>query len=69
MKGIALLQLATVLTFVVFVVTGLLLVIFAPEKMGAFTQLLASIWPIFIAEVIPAFLGTPLKAYIEKQAK
>lgn len=67
MTGVKVLQLSTVLTFIIFAGVGLALVIFAPEKIGPFTQLLQSIWPLFVAEVIPAFLGTPLKEYIAKK--
>jgi len=65
MKGIKLLQLTTVLTFTVFCMVGLSIVIFIPEKMPAFVQFLGAMWPIFIAEIIPAFLGTPLKEYVK----
>jgi len=69
MKGISILQWATVGTFVIFAGLGIGLVIAMPDRIPAFTQLLQSIWPLFVAEVVPAFLGTPLKNYIEKQGK
>jgi FtsH-binding integral membrane protein len=65
MKGVKLLQFATVITFVVFVVAGFAVLIFAPERMSALSALLTAIFPLFIAEVVPAFLGTPLKEYIK----
>ena len=69
MKGITILQWATVGTFVLFTGIGISLVFFLPDRIGSFTQLLQSIWPLFVAEVIPAFLGTPLKNYIEKKGR
>ena len=69
MKGISILQWTTVGTFVIFAGLGIGLVIAMPDRIPAFTQLLQSIWPLFVAEVVPAFLGTPLKNYIEKQGK
>lgn len=69
MKGIQVLQASTVGSFIVFVLAGFAVLIFAPDRMGAFRELLGSIWPIFIAEVIPAFLGTPLKEYVKGKGK
>jgi len=65
MKGIALLQLATVLTFIIFAGLGVFLVIAMPDRIPAYSQLLGAIWPIFMAEVIPAFLGSSLKEYVK----
>ena len=67
MKGIQVLQWTTVATFIIFAGMGIALVLLAPERIPAFTQLLASIWPLFVAEVIPAFLGTPLKEFVRNQ--
>jgi len=69
MKGIKVLQAATLGSFIVFVLVGFAVLIFSPDRMGAFRDLLGSIWPIFIAEVIPAFLGTPLKEYVKSKNK
>ena len=69
MKGIQVLQWATVGTFLLFAGMGIALVLLAPERIPAFTQLLASIWPLFVAEVVPAFLGTPLKTYLANKEK
>lgn len=69
MKGVEFLQAATVGSFIIFVIAGFVVLIFAPDRMGAFRELLGGIWPIFIAEVIPAFLGTPLKDYIKGKGK
>jgi uncharacterized membrane protein YccC len=67
MKGVQVLQLSTVITFVVFVLSGFAVLIIDPHRMSAFTQLLTAISPLFIAEVVPAFLGTPLKEYIKNK--
>jgi hypothetical protein len=69
MKGVKILQWSTVATFLIFVFAGFAVLIYAPDRMTAYTQLLAAISPFFIAEVVPAFLGTPLKNYIEKKGQ
>ena len=69
MKGISVLQTATVVSFIVFVFAGFAVLIFAPDRMDVFKDLLGAIWPLFIAEVIPAFLGSPLKEYIKNKNK
>jgi hypothetical protein len=69
MKGISVLQTATVVSFIVFVLAGFAVLIFAPDRMDVFKDLLGAIWPLFIAEVIPAFLGSPLKEYIKNKNK
>lgn len=67
MKGIKVLQAATLGTFVLFVIIGLVVLFAFPEKMTAFRDLIGAIWPIFVAEVVPAFLGTPLKEYVKNK--
>jgi len=67
MRGVKVLQLATVLTFVVFVAVGLVILGLAPERMSAFSGLLTAIFPLFIAEVVPAFLGSPLKEFVRNK--
>ena len=69
MKGISVLQTATVVSFIVFVLAGFAVLILAPDRMDVFKDLLGAIWPLFIAEVIPAFLGSPLKEYIKNKNK
>lgn len=66
-KGVSVLQWSTVATFIVFVVAGFVVLIMAPERMGPLTNLITAIFPLFIAEVVPAFLGTPLKEYLSKK--
>jgi hypothetical protein len=69
MKGVKILQWSTVATFVIFVAIGITILVVDPTRMTAFSQLLTAIFPLFIAEVVPAFLGTPLKNYIEKKGQ
>lgn len=57
---IKILQLATVVMFILMVVAGVIVVFAAPDKLPAFGQLIGIIWPVFLAEVIPALIGTPL---------
>jgi len=67
MKGIKVLQCATLGTFVVFVIIALVVLFAFPEKMTAYSDFIGAIWPIFVAEVVPAFLGTPLKEYVKNK--
>lgn len=67
MKGIKVLQAATLGTFVLFVLVGLGILFFFPERMTAYRDFIGAIWPIFVAEVIPAFLGTPLKELVKNK--
>lgn len=67
MKGVKVLQWSTVATFIVFVIVGFAVLFFAPERMNALATLLTAIFPLFVAEVVPAFLGTPLKEYLRSK--
>ena len=67
MKGIKILQASTLGTFILFVVIGLAILFFYPERMDAYHTFINAIWPIFVAEVVPAFLGTPLKEYVKNK--
>lgn len=67
MKKITFLQWATVGTFILFVIAGFLILVLMPDRMPAFKEFLGAIWPLFVAEVIPAFLGKPLKEYVAKK--
>ena len=67
MKGIKVLQGATLGTFILFVIIGLVVLFAFPEKMTAYRDFIGAIWPIFVAEVVPAFLGTPLKEYVKNK--
>jgi hypothetical protein len=67
MKGIKVLQAATLGTFILFVIIGIFVLFAFPEKMTAYRDFIGAIWPIFVAEVVPAFLGTPLKEYVKNK--
>lgn len=66
MRSIKILQTATVGTFILFVVIGLVILFFDYQRLDAYGRFINIIYPIFIAEVIPAFLGTPLKEAVKK---
>ena len=57
---IKVLQAATVFQFFAFCVAGILVFALAPEKMDAFGKLVDIIFPLFVSEVVPALIGTPL---------
>jgi hypothetical protein len=57
---IKILQIATVAMFVLVVGTGLAILFFATDKIAAYGSLIGTIWPLFVAEVIPALIGKPL---------
>ena len=67
MKGIKVLQGATLGTFILFVIIGLVVLFVFPEKMTAYRDFIGAIWPIFVAEVVPAFLGSPLKELVKNK--
>lgn len=57
---IRILQLSTVCLFALTVILGVILLLFASDKMPAYSQLVGTVFPLFVAEVIPALIGTPL---------
>jgi hypothetical protein len=57
---IKILQGITVGIFVAFSVIGFIVMLYYPDKVFAFGQLVQILFPIYIAEVIPALIGTPL---------
>ena len=61
-KGIMIriLQAATVLQFVAICVIGFIVFWSRPDSLPAYGQLVGIITPIFITEVIPALIGSPL---------
>ena len=61
------LQGATVTVFLAVVFIGVLFLFTTPEKMESYGQFIGIVVPLFIAEVIPAFLGKPLKDYIQSK--
>lgn len=58
------LQGATVGTFILFFIIAMLILFFAIDKLPSYLQIISYFSPLFIAEVIPAFLGKPLKDFI-----
>ena len=66
MRSIKILQAATVGTFVLLMVIGLIILFFDYTRIDAYGQFINIIFPIYIAEVIPAFLGSPLKEAVKK---
>jgi hypothetical protein len=57
---IKILQLATVIQFFVFCISGVIVFIVSPERLDDYGKLVGIIFPIFITEVVPALIGTPL---------
>lgn len=66
MRSIKILQAATVGTFILLVVIGLVILFFDYNRLDAYGRYINIIFPIFLAEVIPAFLGSPLKEVVKK---
>lgn len=60
MKAIKVLQMSVVAVFVLTAVSGVAVFLFAPQKLDDFGKLIGIIWPFFVAQVIPALIGTPL---------
>lgn len=65
-KQVKFLQFFTVVVFIVIIVVGLVVLFLVPERMDKYKEFVGAIWPIFIAEVIPAFLGTPITEAVKK---
>jgi len=59
------LQITTVSLFAATIITGVCLLFFAPDKLEGFSQLIGSVWPLFLMEIVPAFLGQPLKDFVK----
>lgn len=68
MKMIRILQIAVVAMFVLMVGAGVAVLAIAPGRMAEYGQLIAIIWPVFLAQVIPALIGSPLTDYIRARA-
>jgi hypothetical protein len=66
---IKILQGAVVAMFVLMVIIGLVVLFAAPEKMDAFLKLIGGLFPIFLAQVIPALIGSPMTDYIRARAE
>lgn len=62
--ALKILQFSTVGIFVLFGLVGLFILWTAPDKMDGYLSLVNTLAPMFIAEVVPAFLGKPLKELV-----
>jgi len=67
-KMIKLLQLATVVMFVIIVVVGLVILFLMAEKMKEYKDLVGTIFPVFLTMVVPALIGSPLSDYMHAKA-
>jgi len=65
---IKLLQLATVVMFVIIVVVGLVILFLMAEKMKEYKDLVGTIFPVFLTMVVPALIGSPLSDYMHAKA-
>jgi len=67
---IKLLQGAVVGMFVLMVLVGLGVLFFAPpEKMDTYGKLVSIIFPVFLAQVVPALIGSPLTDILRAKAE
>jgi hypothetical protein len=66
---IKILQGAVVLIFVLMAIMGVIVLFYAPESMEAYGKLLGYVFPIFLAQVIPALIGSPMTEYIRARAE
>jgi len=69
MKMIKILQAAVVLMFLAMVVAGIAVFIWTPEKLDDFARLIGVLYPIFLAQVVPALIGTPLTEAVRNLTK
>ena len=60
MKMIKVVQGAVVGQFILFGVLGVAILLFAPDKMDSYGKLVGILFPIFLAQVVPALIGSPL---------
>jgi hypothetical protein len=68
MKMIKLLQGAVVGMFVLFALVGLAVLFFLPDRLDAFGKLVGILFPVFLAQVIPALIGSPLTDIMRAKA-
>lgn len=68
MKSIKVLQTAVVAMFVTFALVGLGLLFLGTDKIPAYGQLVQILFPLFLAQVIPALIGSPLTEYVRARA-
>ena len=60
MKSIKILQTAVVAIFVMVAISGVFVFWFRPEKLDDFAKFVNMLFPFFLAQVIPALIGSPL---------
>lgn len=60
MKMIKVLQIAVVAMFVLMVVTGVLVLALASDKMKAYESLVHTLFGVLLTMVVPALIGSPL---------
>jgi len=66
---IKILQGADVAVFLAFAIIGVIILITAPDVMPNYLALVNGLFPIFLAQVIPALIGSPLTDYIRAHAE
>lgn len=64
-RMIKLLQGSVIAIFVLIVITGVVVFIIAPQKLKELKELVDIVFPFFMAELVPAIIGTPLKNAVE----
>lgn len=64
-KQIHILQFTTVVMFSLMVLCGVYILFFDTSKMDAYGHLINILFPIFLTEVIPALIGSPLSNAVE----
>ena len=57
---IRILQISTIIIFLMMMMGGIITFIIFPSKLDDFQKLIDILFPIFISQVIPALIGTPL---------
>jgi len=58
------LQGATILVFLVIFIIGIIILFTDPDAMGVFGSFVATMAPLWFADVTAAFLGKPLKEFV-----
>jgi hypothetical protein len=67
LKMIKLLQLSVVIMGLLFFIVGLVILFFFTDKMEAFKSLIATYFPMYLGQVIPALIGTPLTEWVRNK--
>lgn len=66
---IKILQAAVVAVFLAFAIIGVVILFACPDSLDEFQALVNTLFPIFLAQVIPALIGSPLTDYIRAHAE